>query len=284
MAISTVSLLTACGSAESVPENESNTNQQASVSKKITTQDFSNVQTDNYVSPLPDGAPVYTVAMTGTTPPFSYQNDYGVMMGIDVDVIRAIGEEQGFKVKFHKAFSWSDMLESTETDKTDLAMSGISYRDERAEKYSLSEAYFFNPAAIAYIDPKVKVKSLNELEGQRIAAIKNSTSVEFAESVKNAKVSLVDTPYLAYENLIQNNVDATVYDLPVWKHYAKQIPEYDVSIEAIEDKSNKGSYAVIMASKNNAQLIETVNEGLEKIKAQGKVEEIRHKWLDIEDH
>ena len=71
------------------------------------TQDNANTKSvtdnkDNFVSQLPDTAPVIKVATTGTTPPFSFQDDYGNMQGIDIDVIRAIGEEQGFKVEFYK--------------------------------------------------------------------------------------------------------------------------------------------------------------------------------------
>ena len=42
--------------------------------------------TDSFVSKLPDTAPVFKVATTGITPPFSFQDDYGNMQGIDIDV------------------------------------------------------------------------------------------------------------------------------------------------------------------------------------------------------
>ena len=38
------------------------------------------------------------------------------MQGTDVDSIRAIGEEQGFKVEFYKE-TWQDMFDSVETGK-----------------------------------------------------------------------------------------------------------------------------------------------------------------------
>src|SRR5690606_41744233 len=86
---------------------------------------------DNFVSQLPDTAPVIKVATTGTMPPFSFQDDYGNMQGIDIDSIRAIGEEQGFKVEFYKE-TWQNMFDSVASGGRDLAISGISYKDDRA--------------------------------------------------------------------------------------------------------------------------------------------------------
>lgn len=89
---------------------------------------------DSFVSNLPDTAPILKVAMTGDLPPFSFQDDYGNMQGTDVDSIRAIGEEQGFKVEFYKE-TWQDMFDSVESGKRDLAISGISYKEDRAVRY-----------------------------------------------------------------------------------------------------------------------------------------------------
>ena len=48
---------------------------------------------EDFVSKLPDTAPTLKVALTGDFPPFSFQDDYGNLQGVDVDSIRAIGEE-----------------------------------------------------------------------------------------------------------------------------------------------------------------------------------------------
>ncbi len=187
---------------------------------------------DTYVSPLPADAPVYTVMMTGSTPPFSYQNDYGVMSGIDVDVIRAVGESQGFKVNIKKALNWSNMFQAVEENKTDLAMSGISYRDERAKKYSLSQPYIFNPASIAYKSSAEPITSVNDLAGKKVGTIKGTTAVasKFFVGVPNVTFVEEDSPFLVYQMLLRDKVDGIVYDQPVWAHYGVQIPEYKVSL------------------------------------------------------
>ena len=103
---------------------------------------------DGFVSSLPDTAPVFKVATTGVTPPFSFQDDYGNMQGIDIDSIRAIGEIQGFKVEFYKEPS-VELFNTVEAGSRDMALAGISYKP-RDSKYGLSDSYFFNPAALLY--------------------------------------------------------------------------------------------------------------------------------------
>lgn len=73
-----------------------------------------------YVSALPDDAPVIKVATTGTQPPFSFQDEYGNMIGIDIDAIRAIGEHAGFKVEFYKE-PWQNVFPSVVAGQRDIS-------------------------------------------------------------------------------------------------------------------------------------------------------------------
>ncbi len=274
-------LLVGCGG------DKAETGSQAEgASGKVSSQQGDNRQShgDSYVSPLPADAPVYTVTMTGSTPPFSYQDDYGVMSGIDVDVIRAVGESQGFKVDIKKAPSWSAMFKAVETGKTDLAMSGISYRDERAKKYSLSEPYIFNPASLAYNSSDKPIKSVNDLAGKKVGVIAGTTALatKFFNGVPNVTVVEENTPFLVYQMLIRDKVDAIIYDQPVWAHYGVQIPEYKMNLFLLQGKDVAGAHAVVLANKDKAELIESVSTGITELKANGKIEEIEKKWLTSE--
>ena len=50
-----------------------------------------------FVSSLPDSAPVLKVATTGNLAHYSLQDDYGNMQGIDIDIISAIVDNQACK-------------------------------------------------------------------------------------------------------------------------------------------------------------------------------------------
>lgn len=238
---------------------------------------------DSFVSKLPDTAPTLKVATTGTMPPFSFQDDYGNMQGIDIDSIRAIGEEQGFKVEFYKQ-TWQDMFDTVESGGRDLAISGISYKDERAEKYGLSTPYFFNPAAIMYAKDGSKINSLDDLQGKKISAMEGSKSFDQAEEMgKYSNLETRTTAFLLYEDLVQGKTEAILHDLPILQYTAKNHPEYEVNIVSYESEDNPSAQQVILMAKGNTKLINNVNEGITKLKAKGTFKEIEDRWLGAGD-
>jgi len=234
---------------------------------------------DAFVSSLPADAPVIKVATTGTTPPFSFQDDYGNMQGIDIDSIRAIGEKEGFKVEFYKE-TWQDMFDSVEAGNRDLGIAGISYNDERAQKYGLSVPYYFNPAAIMYAKDNLNINGLTDLKGKNVAAMAQSKSYNHVEQMGgyNALTSQ-PTPFLLYEDLIQGKTDAILHDLPILQYTAKNHPEYKVNIVAYEGADNPAAQQVILMAKGNDELINKVNDGIAKLKADGTFAKIGERWL-----
>lgn len=234
---------------------------------------------DSFVSKLPDNAPVFKVATTGVTPPFSFQDDYGNMQGIDIDAIRAIGEEQGFKVEFYKE-PWVNLFDSVESGSRDMALAGISYKPERDAKYGLSDSYFFNPAAIMYKNPDLKIQSLKDIQGLRVGGMEGGKSIaQVIEVGGYSELTSDGTPFLLYEKLVQDQVDVIVNDYNIWRYIAKNHPEYKVNIVPYESESDPGAQQVILMAKDNAELISTVNEGITKLKAEGTFKEIENRWF-----
>lgn len=234
---------------------------------------------ESFVSKLPDTAPTLKVATTGTMPPFSFQDDYGNMQGIDVDAIRALGEEQGFKVEFYKE-TWQNMFDTVESGSRDLAISGISYKDERDAKYGLSQPYFFNPAAIMYAKPELNINNLDDLQGKNISAMEGSKQVDQALAMgKYNNFSTRTTAFLQYEDLVQGKVDAILHDLPILQYTAKNHPEQKVIIVPYEGQDNPSAQQVILMAKGNTELIKKINDGITKLKAEGKFKEIEARWL-----
>lgn len=233
---------------------------------------------DEFVSQLPADAPVLKVAMTGDIPPFSFQDDYGNMQGFDVDSIRAIGEAQGFKVDIYKE-DQAAMFASVETGNRDLALSGIAYSEERATKYGLSNSYFFNPGAIMYTDNKWDIKSLEDIKGLRVGVLENTGKQAALEQMPSVDLQPALTSFLSYEKLIRGEIDAIVDDLPTLQYTAKIHPEYKVTIVPYETIDTPSAQQVIVMAKGNTPLVNQVNEGISKLKANGELKEIEERWL-----
>ena len=227
----------------------------------------------------PADASVIKVATTGDLAPYSFQDEYGNLQGIDIDVIRAIGEDQGFKVEFYKE-TFPNLFSTVESGTRDLAMSGLYYNEDRAAKYSLSEPYMLNPSAVMYKIGGQKVTGLNDIDGLRVGALeesKQATQLEKAGGYNSLSTS--DTAFLLYRELIQNKVDAIFLDGPVLQYTANTHSKYNVDIVPYENKDDLTAQVVIVMSKNNTALTDTINKGIENLEKKGTFDKIEQKWL-----
>ncbi len=172
------------------------------------------------------------------------------------------------------------MFDTVESGSRDLAISGISYKDERDAKYGLSQPYFFNPAAIMYAKPELNINSLDDLQGKNISAMEGSKQVDQAQQMgKYNNFSTRTTAFLLYEDLMQGKVDAILHDLPILQYTAKNHPEQKVTIVPYEGQDNPSAQQVILMAKGNTELINKINDGITKLKAEGKFKEIEARWL-----
>ncbi len=234
---------------------------------------------DSFVSKLPDTAPVFKVATTGVTPPFSFQDDYGNMQGIDIDAIRAIGETQGFKVEFYKE-PWVELFDSVESGSRDMALAGISYKPERDAKYGLSDSYFFNPSALMYKNTNLNIQKLEDIKGLKVGGMEGGKSIGQVIEVGGYSELVSDqTPFLLFEQLVQGKVDVIANDSIIWRYIAKGHPDSKVTIVPYETESDPAAQQVILMAKGNTKLINNINEGITKLKAKGTFEEIEARWL-----
>lgn len=237
---------------------------------------------DQFVSKLPDTAPVMKVAMTGDLPPFSFQDDYGNMQGTDVDSMRAIGEEQGFKVEFYK-HPWQGLFDAVEAGERDLAVSGIAFTNERDSKYGLSNPYFFNPSAVAYMDNKyddLSIKTLADLKGLRVGSLEDTRQDDTLKGLgDNIKRFPKTTSFLSFQSLLRDEVDIMVDDLHLLTYTVQNQPGHKITIVPYEGADSPSAQQVVLMAKGNTELIKTVNEGIDKLKAKGTFKEIEERWL-----
>lgn len=220
----------------------------------------------------------YKVVTTGKQPPFSYLDERGNVIGMDIDIIKEIAKEQGFNVTFDLQ-PWPNVFPSVVSGQNDLAISGISFNDERNEKYTLSKQYLFVPSAIMVTDPSIN--ALKALSGKRFNCMTGAKQCnDIQQAVPTAKVTDENTTFLTFVSLAQGKTDAIGEDMQLLQYFAKKNPQVKVNIYPYEDESNPQSSQVIMAAKGKTDLINTINQGIDKLIANGKIKEIEKKWLD----
>lgn len=218
-------------------------------------------------------------AMIGIAPPFTFKDEAGKLSGIDVDIINAIGELEGFKVTFSEE-TWGSVNTALDENKIQLAIGGLNYTEERDGKYGLTKSYFFNPSAFMTKKDGAQPKTLADLSGLKVGVVSGTRQDTELSALPNVQVKRYDTLFSAYKGLFNGEVDVSAYDKLAMQYSIKQDANFAeaVIVTPYEDESNKNTGNIILVKKSDTELLNKLNSGLDKLKADGKLDEIAKKY------
>ncbi len=82
-----------------------------------------------------------------------------------MDLIRAIANEQGFKVKI-KALGFNAAVQAVESGQADGVIAGMSITNARKAQFDFSKPYF-NSGVVMAVAKNSKIHKLSELRGKK---------------------------------------------------------------------------------------------------------------------
>ncbi|KPN97872.1 basic amino acid ABC transporter substrate-binding protein [Lysinibacillus sp. ZYM-1] len=220
-----------------------------------------------------DGKKVYKVGTEATFAPFESVNDTGKIVGIDVDILNAIADEMDFEVEW-KNIGWEPVFQTIKNGETDIGASGITITDERKESFDFTDPYYESQLLIV-VKEDSKIKSLDELKDKKVSVQINATGHMAAKKLQgeaSTNIMAFESQPIAIQEMLNGNVDAAIGDNAVVYEYIKAHP--DQKIKIIQDDAFEKEYYGFMVQKGNKELLDKLNEGLKKIKENGKLKEI----------
>jgi len=219
----------------------------------------------------------YIVGTDAAYPPFE-KMEADKITGFDIDVINAVAEAAGIKIEV-KNTGWDPLFEGIEKGTVDLGISAITITDERKEKFDFSEPYF-EAHQLILVAQDSPVTKLADLQGKKIGVQTATTGEEvvkkaFGDTYDGLR-GYDDTPS-AVDDFFNGRVEAVVADNAVLQDYAKKIT--DKQYKLIKDDTFVSENYGIMVKKGNTELLNKINEGLKKIKENGKLQEIHKQYF-----
>ena len=228
-----------------------------------------------------DGEITKLVAGTEATyAPFEYLDDKGNVVGIDAEIIAAIGEEMGVEIEM-KNVGWDPMMSQVTTGEIDMGAAAITITDDRLETYDFTEPYY-EASLLIVTKEDSDIETLEDLKDKKVAVQINTTGHLAAQDLQGKG----STDILAYENfsvalteVLTGAAEAAIGDNAVILEYIKNNPES--GLKTIEDDSFELDYFGIMVKKGNKEVLDVLNEGLAAIKENGKLDEIVEKYTGV---
>ena len=229
-------------------------------------------------SSTPVQRPRYIVGIDGSYPPYSYMGTDGRYTGFDVESIQWIAERMGFDVVI-VAVPWDGIISALQARQIDMIYSGMTITPERAAQVSFSKPYLKIPQSIAVrSDSSTTIEDI--LAGRVVIGVQRGTMGEmWAEKELVGKgrmpagnLRTFDTFPLAIAALLNGQVGATIHDKPPT---ADLISGKNARILVEIDTNERYGIAV---RKEDTQLLETLNRGLDLLMADPYWGQLKEKY------
>ena len=224
---------------------------------------------------------VYKVGTEPTFPPFDTTDDAGNIVGFDMDLITAIGEDQGFKVEFQN-LQFDSLVPALQSGQIDIIAAGMNGEDpERKEQVDFSTPYYDSGLVVAVKADNTTINGIDDLTpDMKVAAQIGTTGADKATELKDegkiADAVILNGLDTAMMQLINGDVQAVINDKPVTQAYIDKQPD---KIKIVGDVMNAEAYAIAV-QKGNTELLDKINAGMQNLKDNGKFDEIFNQWFN----
>lgn len=134
-----------------------------------------------------DSAKVLRVGTEPTFAPFEFQKEGSKeYTGFDMDLIRAIGKQMGYKVEIMN-MGFDALIPALSSGNIDTAIAGMSITPERQEAVLFSAPYYRSGLIVMVQKNNNSIKSIEDLVGKKIAVQIGTTGALKAEVSKMPK-------------------------------------------------------------------------------------------------
>lgn len=223
-----------------------------------------------------DGEKVLKVGTNADFAPFEFQGtDPNAYDGFDMDLIRAIGKEMGYKVEINN-LAFDGLIPSLEAGNIDVIISGMTVNEERKQKVLFSDPYYQSGLSIMVPKDNDSIKGFSDLKGKKIAVQIGTTSANEAKKISGAEVKELNSSADTFIELAAKGVDAVINDRPVNDRYI--VESKNDNVKTLPELLTAEDYGIAI-NKNNTELQGKVNAALKKLKENGEYDKLYEKWF-----
>ena len=225
----------------------------------------------------------YTIATDTVFKPFEYTDESGAFVGIDVDILAAIAEDQGFTYELN-SLGWDSSIAACQAGQADGMIAGASITDERkASGWIFSDGYYNATQSMTVLTDS-EIQGFADLQGKTVGVKTGTQGASYAESLKEEngfEITYFEDSPTMYQAVLGGQVVACFEDTPIM---ASSIKDGGLDLRIVEGSENEGApYGFAVFSDEKQELIDKFNAGLANIKENGTYDEIIAKYLGTDE-
>ncbi|MBD8070124.1 ABC transporter substrate-binding protein [Bacillus sp. PS06] len=209
--------------------------------------------------------------------PFESRNTDGEIVGFDIDLANYIADELGFELEI-KDMKFDGLVGALQTNRVDIVLAGMSATEKRDKNVDFSIPY--NHSGEMFITLKdSNIKTIDDLKGQTLGVQLGTIQEEGAKKLQedyDFEIKQVDSAQTLIQELLSNRINVAYLDKSVATGY---IEKQDL---AGFDDPTTSSPGMAVAFPEGSDFVEEVNKVIEKMEENGKLDELKEKWLSEE--
>jgi diguanylate cyclase (GGDEF)-like protein/PAS domain S-box-containing protein len=217
-------------------------------------------------------APPIRVAGDRDYPPITYLED-GFAKGFDVDVIRALGAVLDRDLQIELS-TWDTAQKQVQEGRADI-LAGMSITEERRALWDFATPTVTHSFGLFVTDKQVAIHGADDLSGKRVGVTNGGLPRTWLKAKPGIELVLIANYENGFELLRKGELDAVAADTWVAGYIISRKRIHGVALAGTPFATLEGGIAV---PKGKTALLAEVNRGLETLKSNGALDDIRRKW------
>ncbi|MDR1150448.1 MAG: transporter substrate-binding domain-containing protein [Clostridiales bacterium] len=210
--------------------------------------------------------------------PYEMVNQKGEFYGFDIELINKLAELTGYKITIQDV-SFDAIIDMIKNNQADLAISGITFTQERAKQVDFSQTYYRSQDTCYILFKKEldisKTEDLsNKRVGVQIGSIQEQTSFELS-SLYNTKIEHLTNYADLLQELDKNKIDAIVLE----KEVAKEIIKDNLKFNYFKLEVNTKLEGNCIVFPKNSFLTKKFDNALDTLKSNGFLDNLIKKYF-----
>ena len=225
------------------------------------------------------------MATNASFPPYEYVDDSGAFAGIDVEIAGLIAEKLGLTLEIQDV-EFGSIIGGVQAGKFDIGMAGMTVTDERLQSVNFSTSYATGIQSII-VPEGSEIKSFDDffnadgtVKNIKVGVQQDTTGdIYLSDTVENGGVGSdhviqYKTGNDAVQALVTGKIDAVVIDNEPAKSYVAS----NEGLVILDTAYTEENYAICVA-KENTDLLESINDALAQLTADGTIDAIIEKYI-----
>jgi polar amino acid transport system substrate-binding protein len=213
---------------------------------------------------------------TSNDAPFSFTDQAsGELKGIDGDMIKAIADAKGWKVKVFTS-EFATLIAALNAKKADVIVDAMYITDDRKKQINFTDPWYTEGEAMV-VPADSNLASRDDVKGKVLGAQTGTVFKDLVDSLGGSQVKLFDSQAALLAAVENKQVDAVFTDSAVIGYSLVQKPNPKLKLV----QPYKPYYPGIIGAgvrKDDSQLLQDLNSGLADLKKTPKYLEILKKY------